>query len=70
MAFYGFQAKDQTAYKVYSFYSLTCSLKEFPSLLWAPLVAQRLKDLPGMQETWVQSLGWEDPLEKEMARAW
>ena len=30
-------------------------------------VAQRLKHLPGMQETRVQSLGWEDPLEKEMA---
>ena len=31
------------------------------------LVAQRLKGLPAMQETWVRSLGWEDPLEKEMA---
>ena len=30
-------------------------------------MAQRLKLLPGMQETWVQSLGREDPLEKEMA---
>ena len=26
-----------------------------------------IKNLPAMQETWVQSLGWEDPLEKEMA---
>ena len=33
----------------------------------ASLVAQRLKHLPLMQETWVRSLGWEDPLEKEMA---
>ena len=33
----------------------------------ASLVAQRLKRLPGMQETWVRSLGREDPLEKEMA---
>ena len=33
----------------------------------ASLVAQRLKRLPAMQETWVQSLGLEDPLEKEMA---
>ena len=33
----------------------------------ASLVAQRLKHLPAMQETWVQSLGREDPLEKEMA---
>ena len=34
---------------------------------WASLVAQRLKRLPLMWETWVRSLGWEDPLEKEMA---
>ena len=33
----------------------------------ASLVAQRLKCLPSMQETQVQSLGQEDPLEKEMA---
>ena len=33
----------------------------------ASLVAQRLKHLPAMQETQVRSLGWEDPLEKEMA---
>ena len=30
-------------------------------------MAQRLKRLPAMRETWVQSLGREDPLEKEMA---
>ena len=30
------------------------------------LVAQRLKHLPPMRETWVRSLGWEDPPEKEM----
>ena len=35
--------------------------------LWASLVAQRLKYLPAMWETEVRSLGWEDPLEKEMA---
>ena len=34
---------------------------------WVSLVAQRLKRLPGMRETRVRSLGWEDPLEKEMA---
>ena len=33
----------------------------------ASLVAQRFKHLPGMLETWVQSLSQEDPLEKEMA---
>ena len=36
-------------------------------LLYASLVAQKLKRLPGMWEIWVQSLGREDPLEKEMA---
>ena len=34
---------------------------------WASLVAQLVKNLPAMWETWVQSLSWEDPLEKEMA---
>ena len=34
---------------------------------FASLVAQRVKHLPTMRETWVQSLGGEDPLEKEMA---
>ena len=37
-------------------------------MIWgASLVAQMVKNLPVMQETWVRSLGWEDPLEKEMA---
>ena len=35
-------------------------------LLGASPVAQRLKRMPAMWETWVQSLGQEDPLEKEM----
>ena len=30
---------------------------------WASLVAQLVKNPPAMRETWVQSLGWEDPLE-------
>ena len=42
-------------------------LKPFSMILWASLVAQRLKRLPGIRETRVQSLGREDPLEKEMA---
>ena len=32
--------------------------------VWASLVAQTVKNMPAMQETWVQSLGLEDPLEK------
>jgi len=35
--------------------------------LWAFLVAQTVNNLPAMQKTWVQSLAWEDPLEKGMA---
>ena len=34
---------------------------------WASLVAQLVKNLPVRQETWVQSLCWEDPLEKGKA---
>ena len=33
----------------------------------ASLVAQTVKSLPTMRETWAQSLGWEDPLEEGMA---
>ena len=32
---------------------------------WASLVSQLVQNPPAMQETWVRSLGWEDPLEKE-----
>ena len=36
--------------------------------IWgSSLVAQMVKNLPATQETWVRSLSWEDPLEKEMA---
>ena len=34
---------------------------------WASLVAQLVKNPPAMQETWVRSLGWKDPLEKGKA---
>ena len=39
-------------------YSVQCS--------WASLVAQMVKNPPAIQETWVQSLGWEGPLEEVM----
>ena len=42
-------------------------LKCVQNLNWASLVAQLVKNPPAMQETWVRSLGWEDPLEKGMA---
>ena len=35
--------------------------------IWASLVAQLVKSLPAIWETWVRSLGWEDPLENGTA---
>ena len=45
---------------------LLCSFQSLHDGHGASLVAQRLKRLPAMRETQVQSLGREDPLEKEM----
>ena len=42
-------------------------LEALSLLLGTSLVAQMVRSLPAMWETWVWSLGWEDPLEKEMA---
>ena len=36
-------------------------------LEWASLVALKVKNPPAMKETWIRSLGWEDPLEEGMA---
>ena len=41
--------------------------KILQGLGWASLVAQMVKNLPMLWETWVQSLGWEDPLENGKA---
>ena len=48
---------------------LCCALVDQPMdrPLWASQVAQTVENLLAVQETWVQSLGWEDPLEKGMA---
>ena len=42
-----------------------CSPTSFT--VWTSLAAQTVENLPAVQETWVQSLGWEYPLEKGMA---
>ena len=42
-------------------------LQRTVGIVWPSLVAQMIGYLPVMQETWVQFLGWEDPLEEEMA---
>ena len=39
---------------------LFCVVSRLLSILWASLVAQLVKNLPAMRETWVQSLSWED----------
>ena len=41
--------------------------KGYTSFIVPSFIAQLVKNLPAMQETWVRFLGWEDPLEKEMA---
>ena len=47
---------------------MLCIFKVSSSVLRrASLVAQMVKNLPAMQQTWVQSLGWEEPLEKGIA---
>ena len=46
---------------------LGCSTGEVSSIYLASQVAQTVKNLPAVQETWVLFLGWEDPPEKEMA---
>ena len=51
----------------YLFCKIKHRITHGPSSSGASLVAQPVKNLPAMQETWVQSLGWERPLEEEMA---
>ena len=47
--------------------SLSRGWRKISAMVWAPLVAQTVKNLPAVEETRVRSLGWEDPLEKGMA---
>ena len=50
-----------------SLYPTLLIFSALTSTLWTSLVAQTVKRLSTMQDSWVRSLGWEDPLEKEMA---
>ena len=45
----------------------TCQEEISCMLFWASLVAWMVKNPPAMWKTWVQPLGWEEPLEEEMA---
>ena len=51
-------------HKTIAFHYLEIQIKK---TLWTSLVVQTVKHLSTMRETQVQALGWEDPLEKEMA---
>ena len=56
-----------TLTKLFNPIGLFFHLSKWKKHLWASLVAQLVKNLSAVQETRVRSLGWEDPLEKEMA---
>ena len=51
----------------YIFYKDPCIFQDMYKTYWAFLAAQLVKNPPAMQEICVQSLGWEDPLEKGKA---
>ena len=54
-------------YCIYFIYLFICILLMMSFKSQTSLVAQTVKHLSTMQETWVRSLGWKDPLQKEMA---
>ena len=56
-----------STYSKLKFYILPFTYTQFKPSYRASLVAQKVKNLPAMQETWVQSLGQENSLEKETA---
>ena len=66
---------DILSYIIYTVYSVCdnaglSQVRECESSFYlqrASLIAQSVKNLPAMQETWVRFLGWKDPVEKEMA---
>ena len=57
---------EKYSYYLWNTHLLLLLLYQVASL-WASFMAQLVKNLPAMWETWVPSLGWEDPLEKETA---
>ena len=53
--------------EVHFFFKYACYFVEFPIPCVGFPCGSVVKNLPAVQETWVQSLSWEDPLEEEMA---
>ena len=62
-SFPSFLKTTDVIYRIDLKLSPDCFIRGFISF-WASLVAQLVKNPPAIQETWVLSLGWEDPLEK------
>ena len=66
-----YSLRDQEYIFKYTLYKMWLSThileSDYPHSWWASLVAQMVKNLPAMQETWVWSLSQEDPLKKGMA---
>ena len=60
-------AEKSGGYSLWGRRELDKMIAQLNTFTWASLVAQTVKYLPAMRETWVRSLGQEDPLEKEMA---
>ena len=58
---------NSDAKQVLNKYTWIYLIAKYYSIFRASLVAQLVKNPPAMQETWVRSLGWEDPLEKGTA---
>ena len=52
---------------IHEFAHVNFLLVNLQIIKYISLVALLVKNLPAMQETWIQSLGWKDPLEEEMA---
>ena len=64
---YNSKIKLETCYVIFKNLTKHCIFSCHYVIFVASLVAQMVKHLPAMRETWVWFLGWEDPLEKEMA---
>ena len=66
-----YSIRDQENIFKYTLYKKWLSTRilesDYPHSWWASLVAQMVKNLPAVQETWVRSLGQEDPVKKGMA---
>ena len=60
-------ATQQVFVKCNSLEVKTTTIRQLLPQTWASLVAETVKNLPAMWETWVQSLDWEDPLEEGKA---